>query len=76
MRFVKVSESGVYKSLCPSCRSKDKIVFKCGLCHQKICIMCSVKGLCKDCFIDTYQDDESEIYQKLKFENPSRFSTS
>ena len=57
-----------FKTVCPGCRSANKIVSKCLICYKKVCVVCSIQGLCKDCFIKNHQSSELLIYFESKKE--------
>jgi len=61
-------KEGKFKSMCPSCRSENKIVTHCSICGCKVCIICSAKSMCKDCFIDYHSVDELYLYFEAKKE--------
>jgi len=61
-------EVGKFKSICPGCRTTNKIVKNCTICGRKTCVICSVRGMCKDCFIDYHSVDELYLYFEAKKE--------
>lgn len=54
--------------LCPSCRSRNRVVKKCvGRCGVRVCSQCNIDGLCHDCYLKRHRDAEMGIYFEDKF---------
>ena len=66
--MIEKPQEGKFKTSCPSCLSENKIITHCRICEKKICVMCSIKGMCKDCFIDYHSVDELHLYFEAKKE--------
>ncbi len=57
----------VFKTVCPNCQSKNKVVRKCLKCGKYSCINCTVGQLCIDCYITSKSSQEIEDYNKIKY---------
>jgi len=54
------------KAKCPGCGAMYKIVMRCKSCQKMCCAICSINGLCIDCFTNINAQGEILMYAEEK----------
>lgn len=56
-----------FKRKCPSCCQSDKVIERCLHCYKLCCNVCSINGICIDCYVKL-DLPMIERYYKEKYE--------